>query len=1619
MKKILTMVVLIGVSIIAYSEPITITSTQKFSSVADGIVNINGVDKGIISVGAKLNFDKPVKIKMKMRRLGVSEVKPGHFGVELYGGDKFRAHFYSHDGAHFIAALHQGKKTFNSTSTKGNLKKIFPANKDAQWVDVELYVQPKLTEIHIDGKPQGIVRGNLLPLRKLSLYGYHNDIEVKDIESSLLAEMEKISTDPNPSFQASFDEDLDAVTAQGKLAPSQAFKIKSVPGLVGKAVKVTSKNKIKSPITAHNSWKTVNGTLELRNDKSRGPFSVALPELTDATISLKFKRLMVPKSDQHCGISLSGGDFGISFYTRGPELLYNLTVNKKSLVHKGLGKINLLPGGEDSPWNQFELKLSKGKIEALVNGKSVGTVKHAFSPITKVSYYNYTLDTAIDDLEIKSDKFNLKEDFTDFINPRTPPMLEYDTKGLFANHGTISFWTKSDWDGHFTGNIPVYPMCAGFDSKGKQKLSVDMYFWISFNLGRTGDLRGEQMQRKSRGSWYQGDWHHIAMVWSDGGWNKAFLDGLPYQQPFGYNGQIFNNLDLKDIVRFTLGTGSRRAGEATFDDLKIYKRPLSNGEIYDEYRSFMPVDLLLDRTVIDAEKADNLVLLAAPGGYYMRPMPADRPFTTGNVNIKMQLADKDDKVVAEKEFSLKMTKATELKMPVENLSAGKYRLKCAVSYGRSTFGRFIDVFRNPEPVATIQRSFDILAYKPLAAVEPSNDEIELGKVIFSWDAKGTNILNAGGVKLIKSSIGNYLEAGEHKEHRFSFEVPFAGKYLDGQPVMVEVTWPDDKPRSMGLYLYPESKRAFHRDRMGGGIQSGVEYPLTGNMQKTQYLFYPGLTNYLFEARTMVNKFSAAVAGVRIYEIKNRRLPKLEINYPENLPPRQFGYLDEDETSDQNLGWDYKNRNMQNVTERLLDYLDYTGQNTWQYPFMRYTGYNFPMEGVLHGLYPYRASYRYMVEAFSRRGKITIPNINLFTLPEMKMLPDETEECIKKGWPLTKYNDPPVQPNKYTKPNHANPDIRAMVCRHVRATAQRYGNLPGVDGINFTTGNIGFYPSLDYGYDDYTVTLFSKETGVNVIVKTPEERKEFLTKEPQLAKWLKWRNEHSFKLFSQMRAEIDKVNPKLKLYLGVSMTAGSAAHESSAAAPMALFKKLQAIKGVYLVPTSNVTSHRWLMHFGRPADGCNDLIFDPKQTAHFMNGKLGFVDGYHNYFESFCKSLKNDKYASYFQNADVKPFGRYFLKELAYAVSGMDAQRILIGAQPLGTWGRDVESREFAKAYCALPALPFENAPGAQDPVTVRYLNTDKGSYLYAVSMLWSDCESTLTISSKVPITDLSTGKKITNGQIKLKAFELRSFYSTDPNLKITEVKTVVTEDVLKYYHGKLDRLQKAIAILTAEKIDCGDAKTTLKIMQKLMKDVQFAELHRLLFSLSISDVMNKADNFANFAKQAEMIRRGNYAVNCGTTTFYKAKNGTLFFPDQAFKKGNYGYSGAYLSVTRNTDGIKTPDAELFMTEAYAIDNYKFKVPNGKYKVRLYLKAAYKKGFKPGCFVFSVDVQGKRVLDNLDLVTYCENDFGQVIIKDFNNIEAKNGLLEIKFINDKEYDPSVKLVNAIEIIPEKE
>ena len=64
-------------------------------------------------------------------------------------------------------------------------------------------------------------------------------------------------------------------------------------------------------------------------------------------------------------------------------------------------------------------------------------------------------------------------------------------------------------------------------------------------------------------------------------------------------------------------------------------------------------------------------------------------------------------------------------------------------------------------------------------------------------------------------------------------------------------------------------------------------------------------------------------------------------------------------------------------------------------------------------------------------------------------------------------------------------------------------------------------------------------------------------------------------------------------------------------------------------------------------------------------------------------------------------------------------------------------------------------------------------------------------------------------------------------------------------------------------------------------------------------------------------------------------------------------------------------------------------------------------------------EGRRVLDDFDVVAACGTDFTQVAIKTFENVNVQDGQLEIRFVTEDGRSPSVKLANAIEVIRQGE
>ena len=139
-------------------------------------------------------------------------------------------------------------------------------------------------------------------------------------------------------------------------------------------------------------------------------------------------------------------------------------------------------------------------------------------------------------------------------------------------------------------------------------------------------------------------------------------------------------------------------------------------------------------------------------------------------------------------------------------------------------------------------------------------------------------------------------------------------------------------------------------------------------------------------------------------------------------------------------------------------------------------------------------------------------------------------------------------------------------------------------------------------------------------------------------------------------------------------------------------------------------------------------------------------------------------------------------------------------------------------------------------------------------------------------------------------------------------------------------------------------------------------------------------------------------VNAGADKAYTDKAGQTWSADQAYSAAaKWGFVGGQV-VARdpklNVTGTDAPD--VYRTERYSMDAYQFDLPNGKYTVRLCFAETFDGVEKAGDRVFSVKVQGKAVLTDLDVFKE-SGGFAKPLVKTFKGVAVTDGKLRIEFV----------------------
>jgi len=1178
------------------------------------------------------------------------------------------------------------------------------------------------------------------------------------------------------------------------------------------------------------------------------------------------------------------------------------------------------------------------------------------------------------------------------LDALTPATTEVKlAKPFSAKAGGIQFWARNT--GAKGGD--VFSFLRDGKTVLKARFTGPTGGDMTFDVVRTDGRKNLFYNRKT--SEEPGDWALVTLTWDETHASKYFINTLPYVVCFlpGQRMPDFEAADVDGIDTLCFAEARKRAFEIR--GLRVFDRPITNREVWDAYRAKVPVDMVMHETVVPADEPTEVAIQLGPAGYYTRPAPIrlDGFKPAGAVGFELTVKDKIGKILATNRQTVDVNGPVELTFPARAYPKGQYTIEAKVNGFYTRTWRFVSFTSD---------------YKP----EYSAADRERGEMIYERIVKvdDPDILKQGKPAMRTSPAGTYLECGSDVMDRIEFEIPFPAD-VSGKPVELEIEWPDDKPRFAGFHMYGPFGAC--RDYLQQAISSGYEIPQSDKMQKSTFLFFPGSTNYLFEARTLAAKMPAAVKAVRIYRVKAGKLPANRIVTPKGMPGRTFGFFDEDQTFMNNLNaqamhWSAPCRmryeaNYPDETTWMTDeyyrYFDYIGMNTISEPVWRYWVTYFPSEGqVGGGLWPSR-SLGWVLKEFPKHGQRFIASLNYSNLPDMKFAAQIDGDFLKRGMVTADKSGKvgSLRAGERSTANPCHPECVRLFLDYLRDPVARYAES-GLSGVQYEITSWGTWGNLNNGYDDYTVGKFAKDTGIAVTGK-PEDRYAFLTGE-KCADWLAWRAEQVTALVRAMRRMLDDINPALDLELIVP--ADKEERYVQRGIDVAAIKKLPNVR---FCVTRDPTNARIDMHWSRPESTLNEDLYDfAKADAEDLavNGAIASVRSYYGYLETFVGPLKPKPYNCYFQNADAKPWGRHFLREAAFALAAYDMLEYTAGAQPVPSVGHESEVREFARAYRFLPAKPFKDVGGVRDPALARYLPTENGTYWYVVNVFHEPVVVSL---------DLGDGKRT---ELALNAYEVMSGLVEGKTVEVKDLAFVRIDPAADaFYDKRFAQLDAAIAALEKAGVEVPDEKACRAKLTVLRAESRWAELYRVAYSRLMNQLVTKCGNIPHLLAEQAMAKKGAWRVNCGSSAYWTAPDGALFLPDVPFN-GRYGYTDEiHQRCSRDVTDITGTDlVEVYKTEAYQIGHYRFKVPGGTYRVTVYLKCGFARGFAEG-WQMSIDVNGKALCKDFDLYNEQKGVFGQAL-KLTTEVEAKDGEIVLAWSPSGTCDPTSTLANAIVVEP---
>lgn len=942
--------------------------------------------------------------------------------------------------------------------------------------------------------------------------------------------------------------------------------------------------------------------------------------------------------------------------------------------------------------------------------------------------------------------------------------LAYALKGnVIPERGAVTLWYKPEWQPE---NRPfdyrVWRNLFGFERIEPRVGSGAIWLWNWDNQLRGDTADNDDQYKLMTHALVPGQWHHIAFTWDERGGvlycngksGSGISDGWsPMVAAIKQLGRP--SYSRPDFKRFFVGSMfDGEQAEGLIDDLRIYSTPLSAAQIREQIGQKTPLQAVLTRRYFNAGEP----VAAALGA-------RNTDAAVHQATWRILDAEGRQLAAAAKPVAVPGQTTVTLDVQAAPLKPGRHELVFADEQGgeqRIELWAFHE--RNPE----LSQAKDL--------------RLELVETIRLDQPLPPERFNAVGETAVRELDGvRYLETAEAPGSRFAVRVRLPG---DGHLYCFEFDYPDNRRRTADI-LVQTCRHSGSEYELQTGYACGDEYPSQNRIVTSQCLYWAADKDVAVVVMSPRPNEPAAMAAIRVYRVLDG-LPPVAVNEAPKVDGwnRAVALYFEDPA----INYDFaanggRMPGLETMIDRVVADMKYTGENLLAYPGVWY-------QGIIGDWYNPRAHATAFLDAFytrfDREGLMLMPTFNQNNQPVPENL--VTLRTMRDGSlhpsPCTIWDNGRPNPGLWhdNPPNFniSHPSVQEGILKDFEEMLAQGAPHPSFKGfvMHLTRHCLHWFGDLKAGYNDYTIEMFEKATGIRVPVDRKDPLRGKLYAEWLLAncreQWIAWRCEFMAAWWKRLARRLAEVRPDLRLVLN-SFSPVTPNYEDFLDPDIVVRRNREAgLDARLFADTPNIVicqsivpaDYRWRGKASNKTpeidERMRNLDLHPRTYASLDGVRIPWVHQHDRYWESAVgrtrASLTNDWLKEHgWRVTTINPSGFHALRHYVAPLRYHDLLGVSKGGFLIGTYGMEAYLRPFAAAFRALPAVVFDDLAGSTEFVKVRTKLHNGRRWFYVVNTHHEPAEMALRLTAAA--TDLVSGEAAAPGTLRLslKPYELRSF----------------------------------------------------------------------------------------------------------------------------------------------------------------------------------------------------------------------------------------------------------------------